>query len=133
MKCAIAKVNCTHFMCTAKKSRSAFYRSSNSILNVSGGPSENVLMKLLYSVCVPIITYAFDVIVLHHKERQSLHVAVNDAIRKIFSYHRWESIKTLRESFGYLSITEIFAKRKRSFENQLPQIGNTVLSFLSRN
>ena len=120
----------THFTCSAKKSRCAFYRSTNSILNVLGGPSEIVQMKLLYSICVPIISYASDVIVFHHKEMQSLHVAVNDAIRKIFSYNRWESIKTLRESLGYPSLTDIFAKRKRRFESQLPHIGNATLSFL---
>ena len=64
---------------------------------------------------------------------RSLHVAVNDAIRKIFSYHRWESIRTLRESLGYLSVTDIFAKRKHIFETRLPQVGNALLSFLARN
>ena len=90
-------------------------------------------MKLLYSACVPIITYASDVITFPCKEMRSLHVAVNDAIRKIFSYHRWESIRTLRESLGYLSITDIFAKRKRIFENHVPQVGNALLSFLAGN
>ena len=89
-------------------------------------------MKLLYSVCVPIITYACEVVVFPPKEMESLHIAVNDAIRKIFAYNRWESIKTLRESFGYRSVTEIFTQRKKSFENQLPCIGNATLSFLSR-
>ena len=122
----------TRFTCSVKKCRSAFYRSSNTILNVLRGPSEVVLMKLLYSTCVPIITYACDVVEYHHKEMQSLHVALNDAIRKIFTYNRWESVKTLRESLGYLSVTELFARRKRSFEHHLPRIGNGVLSVLSR-
>ena len=119
--------------CSSRKSRCSFYRSANSILNVLNGPSEIVQMKLLYSTCVPIVTYASDVITFPCKEMQSLHVAVNDAIRKIFSYNRWESIRTLRESLGYFSITEIFAKRKRSFDTRLPQIGNALLSFLARN
>ena len=89
-------------------------------------------MNLLFSICVPIITYACDVAVFHYREKESLHVAVNDAIRKIFSYNRWESIRTLRESLGYQSVTEIFAKRKHTFESQLPHIGNAVLSFLHR-
>ena len=121
------------FSCSSKKSRCSFYRSANSILNVLKGPSEIVQMKLLYSTCVPIITYSSDVISFPCKEMQSLHVAVNDAIRKIFSYHRWESIRTLRESLGYLSLTEIFARRKCSFDRRLPQIGNALLSFLARN
>ena len=87
-------------------------------------------MKLLYNICVPIVTNACEVTSYSGKEMESLHVAVNDAIRRIFSYNRWESIKTLRESFGYLSVTEIFAKRKRNFEFKLPYIGNALLTFL---
>ena len=94
----------THFSC------SAFYRSSNSILSVLSGPSEEVQMKLLHNICVPIVTNACEVTTYSRKEMESLHVAVNDAIRQIFSYYRWESIKTLRESLDYLSVTEIFAK-----------------------
>ena len=120
----------SRFNCSAKKCRTAFFRSSNSILNVLNRPSETVLMKLLYNVCVPVITYACDVVSFHYKEMESLHVAVNDAIRKIFSYNRWESIKTLRESLGYHSVTEIFAYRRRSFESKLSHIGNSALSFL---
>ena len=118
------------FTCSAKKCRNAFYRSSNSIINTLHGPSELVQMKLLYSFCVPIITYASDVVIFHNKEMESLHVAVNDAIRKIFSYNRWESIKVLRESLGYLSVTEIFAKRKKSFESKFTQVGNRAFLFL---
>ena len=119
------------FYCSAKKVRANFYRSSNSILNVLKRPSEPVLMKLLYSICVPNVTYASEVVNYNHKEKESLHVAVNDAIRRIFSYNRWESIKTLRTTLGYLSVTEIFAKRKSTFEQGLSRIGNSVLRDLS--
>ena len=87
-------------------------------------------MKLLYSICVPIITYASDVVIFQNNEMESLHVAVNDAIRKIFSNNRWESIKVLRKSLRYLSVTEIFAKRKKSFESKFTQVGNRALLFL---
>ena len=99
------------FLCSAEKSRSAFFRSANSILRVAGKPSEAVLMKLLYSVCVPNVTYACEVTDFKRKDIEALHVAVNDSIRRIFSYNRWESIKDLRESMGYQSITQIFANQ----------------------
>ena len=38
-----------------------FYRATNSLLSVLSKPSEEVLMYLLYTNCVPIITYAFNV------------------------------------------------------------------------
>ena len=81
---------------------------------------------------MPNITYACDIDTNNHKDKESMHVAVNDAIRKIYSYNRWESVKELRKSQGFLSITEIFAQRKLSFEQNLPGIGNKMLTVLSR-
>ena len=46
------------FSCSAKRPRCAFYRSSNSILNVIRCPRVEVQMKLLYSICIPNLTYA---------------------------------------------------------------------------
>ena len=120
----------SNFSCSAKKPRAAFYRSSNSILNILRGPSTDAQMKLLYNICVPNLTYACEVAV--YKEKQSLHVALNDAIRHIFSYNRWESISDLRKSLGYLSVTEIFAERKLLFERNLPNVGNSLLTALSQ-
>ena len=51
-------------------------------------------------ICVPLLT-------------------VNDSIRKIFTYNRWESTRFLRMSHGFDSVTEIFAKRKESFLNKI--------------
>ena len=120
-----------NFFCSPKKARGAFYRSSNSILNVVRCPSITVQMKLLYSICVPNLTYACDVVSYSASDMTSLHVAANDAIRKIFGYNRWESISSLRSSYGYSSVTEIFAQRKLMFEKRLTQIGNAFLSRLS--
>ena len=120
------------FYCSASKPRTSFFRSSNSILNVLKKPSVRVLMRLLYSICVPNITYACDVVNYYHNDKESLHIALNDAIRRIYSYNRWESIRTLRQSMGYLSVTEIFAQRKLSLEQNLTRIGNSFLSSLSK-
>ena len=67
-------------------------------------------MKLLYSICVPCITYACDVVEYSSKDKMS--------------------IKEIRESFGFPSIMEIFAKRKSNFELYLPHTGNSLLTFL---
>ena len=102
------------FSCSSKKPLTTFYRSSNSIFNVTRRPSECVQLSILYAISVPHLTYACDIVDFPPRKMNRLHVALNDAIKKIFSFSRWESVKSLRESFGYLSITKIFAKRKRS-------------------
>ena len=48
------------------------------------------------------------------------HVAVNNAIRKIFSFAVWQSVRTLRTSLGYQSIYEICSSAKATFLANAP-------------
>ena len=72
-------------------------------------------MNLLYSNFVSCLTYAAEVKELPSVEMQSSNVALNDSIRRIFSYNRWESTRTLRQQLGFLNITEIFQSGRDSF------------------
>ena len=110
-----------------RKPLMSFYCSANTILNVLNKPSQHVLLKLLYCNCVPILTYACEVKRHNGREMTNLDVALNDCIRKIFGFHRWESTRELRKSFGYESVTEIFTKRSKSFMNGLNRTGNSIL------
>ena len=74
---------------------------------------EWAMMAYFWSFLHDIFTYATYIFFT------TLHVAVNDAIRRIFSHNRWESIRMLRESFAYQSLTENFAERKSSSEYKL--------------
>ena len=109
-----------------------FRSAANTVLNVQRRPSENVLMMLLYSTCVPIMTYAFEVVPYSAKQIQSLNVALNDCIRRIFGYNRWESVRYLRLNMGYPSITDIFHRRKANFMKNIPHIGNPTLNALEK-
>ena len=108
-----------------------FKRSVNSILNVNMRPSEPVLLQLLYTMCVPILTYASEAISYSSSQMNSLNVALNDCIRNVFTYNRWESVRYLRMSFGYPSLTDIFHKRTALFLKQIPLTQNNVLQFLA--
>ena len=99
-------------------------------MNVLNKPKEDVLLKLLYSNCVPILTYACDVKKFNSREMSQCNIAINDAIRKIFTFNRWESVRYVRESFGYPSIYEIFVSREKRFLSSLQTANNRVLSHL---
>ena len=58
-------------------------------------------------------------------------VAINDAIRRIFSYNRWESIRALHSGLGYKDLYTLFALRKRSFRAKLPLMGNVAVTLLN--
>ena len=96
-------------------------------------PSEEILLKLLYSCCIPIITYASAVKEYPSRQLQDCCTAVNDALRLIFGYNRWESVRTLRESFGYKSLVKLFQKAKNKIDSSLIAHHNPIISHLARN
>ena len=87
------------------------------------------MLRLLFTNCVPILTYACEIKALNGREMMSYDVALNDCIRKIFSYNRWESVRSLRKEFGYDSVSELFTKR--TFYRAIKLTGNPVLKNLS--
>jgi hypothetical protein len=129
---------------SSKSDLISFYRASNSLLNVLTKPSEQILLQLLYELyriiqklysyymnCVPIITYACAVKEFSAQEMSQCTVAVNDAIRKIFGFKRWESTRELRTAFGYKSVYELFAAAKKQFELSCFTHDNSIITFLA--
>ena len=99
---------------SCKKELSNFYRSFNSLLSSNQKPDELILMNLLYSNCVPVLTNAAEVKVIPNVEIHDCNVALNNCIRRIFSYNRWESTRILRQ-LSFPSITKIFYSRSTRF------------------
>jgi hypothetical protein len=118
------------FSFSIKKELRSFHCSVNSVCSALRKPNETILMKILYSNCVPILSYACEVKEFSSKEMSQCNVAVNNAIRKIFSYHRWESIRSLRESLSYSDLYTIFAQRRNKFLKRVKVHENLVLQFL---
>ena len=55
-------------------------------------------------------------------------IALNDAIRRIFSYNRWESTRLLRQQQGYPNLYEIFYDRREKFLRKNLESHNDVVS-----
>ena len=108
----------------------SFHRAANSILHSRVKPNKDILMKLLYSNCVPIVTFASAVREFNSADMYRCHVAINNAIRKIFSFAVWQSIRHIRISYGCESIYELFASAKAKFLAIAPS-SNSIVSHLS--
>ena len=119
-----------HFSTSHTNPLIKFRSAANTVLNCNRKPSEDVLMKLLYATCVPIMTYACETLSYSAKQFNTLNTALNDCIRRIFGYNRWESTRFLRLTMGYPSITDIFNRRREKFLKHLPLIGNPTMHFL---
>ena len=104
-----------------------FRCASNTILNAHRKSSEPVLLKLIYAVAVPILTYACETLPLNCRQLNEMTVALNDVIRRVFSFNRWESVRHLRESFGYSSLTEIVYDSTERFFKMFSRTDNATL------
>ena len=78
-----------------------------------------------------LLTYASSVKCFSSKDMADCTTALNDAIRKIFSFNRWESVRVLRMNFGYKSLVEIFAIASKKFLSSLPHHDNSIIRLFS--
>ena len=100
---------------SARTDISAFYRAANSVLNVLTDAQENILMSLLYTNCIPIISYACSVKTYSSSDMTDCNTAINSVVRKIFGFEQRQSVRFLREISGYKSIYNIFAEAQKKF------------------
>ena len=110
-----------------KPELASFYRSVNSILSSLRKPNELVLMNLLYSNCVPCLTYAAEIVEYGSSNMNTFNVALNDSIRRIYSYNRWESTRLLRLQLGFPNIYDVFNSRHESFFAKNTESQNRVI------
>ena len=125
----ILSANTLEFSST--ESLRGFFGSVNSILTLLTRPSENILMQLLYCMCVPKLTYGAEIKDLSAADKHKYNVAVNSAVRRIFKFRYWQSIRQLREFYSYDSIEIMFAKAKKRFFHSLSSHRNGLLRFLA--
>ena len=121
----------THFKFSIDEDLRGFFGSVNSILSCLKKPKENVLIQLLYSNCVSKLTYGAAIKDLSALEKNRYNVAVNNAVRRIFGFRYFQSIRQIREFYGYDSIEVLFAKAKKCFLDPLYRHDNSVLRLLS--
>ena len=88
-------------------------------------------MQLLYSNCVPKLTYGAEVKDFNSSESNQLNVALNGAIRRIFGFRFWQSIRQIRDCYCYKSIECLLDKAKRRFRNSIDNHNNVILKSLA--
>ena len=85
-----------------------FYSACNSVLSKLGNASEPVLLQFVHSKCLPLLSYCLGAMHLSKQDIKQLLVAWNDAFRRIFHFHRWESVKELIYFCGELDFVHMY-------------------------
>ena len=89
----------------------------------------NVLMHLIYTNCVPIVTWGIGVQNYFQCEMQQLKTAVNGAIKRIFRC-QWIEVPQHRASLGYPRFDELVDAAKTRLCTALPRSPNPLVQLL---
>ena len=117
------------FNCCVKDRIKKFYRCANSILRIEGRSNDSVMIGLLEAHCVPILTYAVEIVhVVNRNERRQLRVAYNSIFRKIFCYRWRESVTNLQHFLDKPTWEELVKSRQRNFLQRIDACGERSLA-----
>ena len=109
-------VSGTKFSCCISEKIRKFYRAANHIFRIEGKSDELIMLSLIETHCIPILTYAIEVIVVLDRDtRRQLRVAYNSVFRRIFSYRSWQSVSQLQSFLSRPTWEELLEKRTEKF------------------
>jgi len=84
-----------------------FYFACNSILLNGSSINEIALLHLQETYSLPILMYATPALHLNDKQSSELNACWNSVIRKLFGYHKWESVSAVLLCLGRLNFKHI--------------------------
>ena len=117
------------FDCSVKERLKKFYRCANAILRIDGKPNDMVMLQLVETHCVPLITYACEIILISNRDdRRQLRVAYNSLFRRIFFYRWSESVSALQAFLDRPTWEQLIEQRRGNFLNRVRQAGPNSLS-----
>ena len=100
--------------------RRKFFSTVNSILSKCNHTSDLVKLQLLESHCLPILSYATESLNLSKAQIVQLNTWWNSIYRKIFGFHKWESVRELIFMLGRLDLHHIFTFFMSNLVNDAP-------------
>jgi len=95
-----------------------FFRCFNAIYSKSSYASEDVIINLFKSYCLPLVTYACEAITPNRAEIKSLNKLISIAFYKIFHTFDNDVINAARIEFGLGDISESLTTRHNCFLNR---------------
>ena len=87
-----------------------------------------VMLRLLEAHCLPILSYAIEIIhVSDRDDRRQMRVAYNAIYRKLFGYLYRESVTLLQHTLGRPTWEEFVEKRKTGFAHRCRLCSNDTV------
>jgi len=109
-------VRSVKFKCSLDHAKRNFYRSSNSIFGKVGrAASEEVVLHLIKTKCLPVLLYGLEVCSLTKADQRSLDFAVIRFLMKLFCTSNMVIINACLSYFDFRLPSELLLKRYEKY------------------
>jgi Reverse transcriptase (RNA-dependent DNA polymerase) len=119
------------FMVDLKETRRKFFSSVNTIMSKCKYVSDIVKLELFEAHCLPILLYAVESLNPTAVLMKEMNSWWNAVYRKIFGYHKWESVKAVIYQLRRLDLLHIINSRQIMFIKRVSCSMNSVMSALA--
>ena len=115
-----------NFKCVFDNAKKAYYRSFNSIFGKVSHASEDVILKLIQSKCLPVILFGLDACPVNSSDRHSFDFLLTRSLMKIFKTGSNIIVTECRTAFNVKLLSEYIIERKKSFLYRYRNAENTI-------
>ena len=108
----------------------SFFMACNAILSHTKHTDEIIQLSLQESHCLSILTYGVTAVSLNVSQYNELNACWNSVYRRIFGFHKWESVRSFIDGLGRLDFKHLVMTYKVRFYKKLAYGANSVMSDL---
>jgi len=108
--------------------KQSFFAACNSIYAQAKNLDELVHLSLQESYCLPVLTYAIAALKLTIRQEKELNACWNSVYRKLFGFHKWESVKYCIHGLNRLDLHSIIRLRRVAFYRRIVLSDSPLLS-----
>jgi len=107
------------FKCSLDHARKSFYRSANYIFGKVGrNASEEVILQLIKSKCIPVLLYGLDACPLTKSDLSVIDFVANRFFIKLFRTNNIETVKSCQYYFNFQPLSLLWPERVKKFDNK---------------
>jgi len=109
-------VSAKKFKCSIDSNKKMFYRSFNAIYcKIGRSASEEVIIKLITSKCLPVFLYGQDACPLTLSNKRSMDFVMTRTFMRVFRTSSVAIVKECQLMFGFQQVSDVITNRKRKF------------------
>ncbi len=115
------------FQCSISNNKKSFYRSFNAVYSKVGCyASEEVVVKLIATKCLPVLVYGFDACPVKTTHKHTLDFIMARTFMRVFKTNSIAIVHECYLRFNFRKVSDVVARKKINFLRRFAESDNAV-------